>query len=102
LVGVCILSAAVGTGTTLLLAEHGPPGPRGERGPEGPPGRGAEEALSRTEDLDWRLDELESDISRVSSLLSEFGVSVPAVSSGELRELEAATEEVCVSLDLSC
>jgi hypothetical protein len=58
--------------------------------------------LLRTENLDWRLDELESDISTFTDLIAEFELGPPVVLAGELEELEDATQEVCVSLDLSC
>lgn len=38
LIGVCVLSASVCTGVTLLLAEHGPAGSRGAQGFRGLPG----------------------------------------------------------------
>ena len=37
IVGVCVLSAAIGSGISLI-AQTGPTGPRGERGPAGPRG----------------------------------------------------------------
>lgn len=37
IVGVCVLSAAIGSGISLI-AQTGPSGPRGERGPAGPRG----------------------------------------------------------------
>ena len=46
LVGVCALSAAIGSSITLL-AETGPPGKRGERGPRGPRGPEGPEGTSK-------------------------------------------------------
>ncbi|HEX6228279.1 MAG TPA: hypothetical protein VFZ41_02330 [Solirubrobacterales bacterium] len=92
----------MGTGTTLLLAERGPAGPQGERGAEGPPGKSAEEALLRTEDLDWRLDQIEADIATVTGLISEFEFRPPAVLAGELKELQHAAQEFCVAYELEC
>jgi hypothetical protein len=90
LVGVCILSAAIGSGMTLL-AKTGPSGAAGERGapgPEGPAGpegaSGAEELglleteveelrgqVEGSEELEGRLEELESEISGLSEAASE-------------------------------
>lgn len=91
LVGVCILSAGIGSGLALL-AETGPAGPAGKRGPtgaEGPAGpegpSGAEEIgsleaeveelrgeLEGTEELEARLDELESELSGLGGVAEEL------------------------------
>jgi hypothetical protein len=91
LVGVCILSAAIGSGITVL-AKTGPSGPAGERGAAGPKGaRGPEgasgaEELGRLEseveelrgqaeggeELEGRLEELESEVSNLSGAASEI------------------------------
>jgi hypothetical protein len=109
LVGACILSAAVGTATTLLVAERGPAGPPGAEGPEGPPGEDAYEALSRVEDAEDRSDELESQLSdleletsSVGSRVSELELDVPVGLSDDVRGIEAATSEICSALDLYC
>lgn len=87
LVGVCVLSAAIGSGLALL-AQEGPQGPRGKqgkqgpRGPEGPAGESAAgevEALeAQVEELRGRVEELESQLSGVggsdSVLCEEFGL----------------------------
>jgi hypothetical protein len=105
LVGACVLSAAVGTGTTLLLAERGPAGPQGAPGPQGSPGPGtedAQDALTLGEALEWRFGELEAEILSVGNRLSELELARPAGYADELRELEEATLEVCYSLELAC
>jgi hypothetical protein len=51
--GVCVLSAAIGSGLALLAqtgpsgarGAQGPPGPTGEQGPEGPSGAAEVEGL---------------------------------------------------------
>jgi hypothetical protein len=98
IVGVCILSAAIGSGLALLAqtgpagtaGKQGPRGPRGKQGPEGPSGASeiggledeVEELQGRVdgvEELEGRIDELESEISggigpSTSELCEEFGV----------------------------
>lgn len=91
LVGVCILSAAIGSGITVL-AKTGPSGPAGARGapgpagPRGPEGASGAEELGRLEsevealrgqveggeELEGRLEELESEVSRLSGAGSEI------------------------------
>jgi hypothetical protein len=105
LIGACILSAAVGTGTTLLLAERGPDGPRGETGPQGPPGEGtetAERALDQGEELTWRFGRLEDELFGVGERVAELELALPAAIAAELRELEAVAQEVCVSVEVYC
>jgi hypothetical protein len=98
LVGVCILSAAVGSGITLL-AERGPAGPRG---PEGPPGRSAdialieaEEALDLANSVELRLAEFESEVvflvEREARRLED-----------DVEEFEAAASTICRSLEAYC
>jgi hypothetical protein len=101
IVGVCVLSAAIGSGLALL-AQTGPSGPagkqgaRGPAGPEGPAGpSGAAEIgglegevedlrgrVEAAEDTQGRLEELEEEVgdlsggvpSAGSELCEEFGV----------------------------
>jgi hypothetical protein len=85
LVGVCVLSAAIGSGLALL-AQTGPSGPAGARGPagkqgpEGPQGPsgaaeigGLEEEVEdlrgrveQSEDVEERLEDLEAELSEFS------------------------------------
>jgi hypothetical protein len=85
LVGVCVLSAAIGSGLALL-AQTGPAGPAGDRGaagkrgpvgPEGPSGAaeigGLEEEVGElrgrveeAEEVEGRLEDLEAEISGFS------------------------------------
>jgi hypothetical protein len=99
-VGVCVLSAGIGS-ALALVAQEGPAGPAGKRGPVGPQGpegpqgpSGAAEIggleaeveelrgrVEDSEDLEARLEELESEVSGIE------GVS---------------PEEICEEFDLSC
>ncbi|HUC00517.1 MAG TPA: hypothetical protein VMS11_11880 [Solirubrobacterales bacterium] len=98
IVGVCILSAAIGSGLALLAqtgpagpaGKQGKRGPQGKQGPEGPSGAaeigGLEEQVGElegriegVEELEGRIDELESEISggigpSPSELCEELGV----------------------------
>jgi hypothetical protein len=66
LVGVCALSAAIGSSITLL-AETGPPGKQGERGAPGP--RGVEGRLGEVEE---NLTDTESTVSEICLELEAF------------------------------
>ena len=78
LVGVCALSAAIGSSITLL-AETGPPGRDGERGPRGP--RGPEGPEGSVESFDYGF--LESEIEDLARELGDLGAT-----EGRLEELE--------------
>jgi hypothetical protein len=98
LVGVCILSAAIGSGITIL-AKTGPSGAAGERGapgpegPEGPAGASGAEDLGSLEseveelrgqaeggeEVEGRLGELESEISELSETTSEICAEIERV-----------------------
>jgi hypothetical protein len=91
LVGVCVLSAGIGSGLALL-AETGPAGAAGKRGatgpegPEGPAGpSGAEEIgaleaeveelrgeVEDSESFEGRLEELEAEISSLGGVAEEL------------------------------
>jgi hypothetical protein len=58
LVGVCVLSAAIGSGLALV-AQTGPEGPAGKRGPAGPQGPRGPEGESATAELGGIEAELE-------------------------------------------
>lgn len=99
LLGVCILSAGIGSGLALLAQEgsagaagkRGPAGPRGPQGPEGPSGAAeigdleaeVDELWSRVEEaegLEERVEELEAEVAGSEGGLSpeqlceEFGI----------------------------
>lgn len=99
LVGVCILSAGIGSGLALL-AETGPAGAAGKRGPAGPEGSegpegpsGAEEIGGlevEVEDLRGQVEESEGLEGRLEDLESE------------VSSLEGVTSELCEELDFFC
>lgn len=91
LVGVCVLSAGIGSGMALLAetgpagsaGKRGPAGPEGPEGPEGPSGAeeiGALEAevedlrgeIEGSGSLEGRLEELESEVSELGGFAEEL------------------------------
>jgi hypothetical protein len=103
LIGVCIASAGIGAGVTML-AKTGPPGPKGERGPVGPEGpEGVEGASdinyleSEVEELRGRVEEGEGLEDAVAQNESELGYLESEVSS-----LRSTTSEICQELNLFC
>lgn len=81
IVGVCILSAAIGSGLALLAqtgpagpaGQQGKRGPQGKQGPEGPSGAaeigGLEEEVG---ELEGRVEDVEELEGRIENLESEF------------------------------
>jgi hypothetical protein len=98
-VGVCGLSAAIGSGVALL-ARTGPEGPRGERGPAGPRGpqgtvdtgaiEGEIEALRSETDLSGLEEGVAADEERIEAL------------EDDLRGAERTTSELCSAIELLC
>jgi hypothetical protein len=88
-VGVCVLSAAIGSGIALL-AQTGPEGPagkQGKRGPEGKRGPAGESASAEVAPLEAEIEELRGRLDGVQSSAGE--------GTGELEErLERVEEEV--------
>jgi hypothetical protein len=83
LVGVCILSSAIGAGFGLI-AETGPagtPGKRGPAGPEGPEGPPGDSNSGEIEGLEAELEELRGEVGDSGEL------------EGRIEELESAVEE---------
>lgn len=83
LVGVCILSSAIGAGFGLI-AETGPagtPGKQGPAGPEGPEGPAGPSNQGEIEGLEAEVEELRGEVGDSSDLESR------------LEELESAVEE---------
>lgn len=99
LVGVCALSAAIGSGITLL-ADTGPAGQKGERGatgargPEGPEGAVEEPDFGF---LESELGELKEELSSVADLEAR----VDGIDS-DLTENEETVSEICLELELIC
>src|SRR5581483_8020530 len=63
---VCVVGLAAGGGGVagaLYLEKRGPAGPPGPAGPRGPAGTGAEEALARAGDVEYRLSTLGDQLS---------------------------------------
>jgi hypothetical protein len=109
-VGVCILSAAIGSGLALL-AQTGPEGPRGKQGerghigkqgPEGPEGEAAGEELG---ELEGEVEELRGAVEEFgegeSSQVGELEERVESLE-GELEGFSAAGEEICGGESLIC
>jgi hypothetical protein len=101
IVGVCILSAGIGTCVTSLLAEQGPAGPQGVPGPRGfagPPGRSADvsyevsDLQAAVDDLDFRVSGLEDSVA--------YG-DIDALDS-RISDLESLVDDLCYELDLYC
>jgi hypothetical protein len=91
-IGVCVLSAAIGSGLALL-AQTGPKGPAGKRGPqghvgkrgpEGPAGESAGEELGAVEGA---IEELRGEVSEAREAAEAAGES-----EGDVGELEARIE----------
>ncbi|MGH2973888.1 MAG: hypothetical protein ACRDLL_03340 [Solirubrobacterales bacterium] len=104
LVGVCALSAAVGSGVTLL-AKTGPQGPPGPVGAEGPPGDSAEQASYEAEEAVNQVDELDERLSTVEwQRPSEEAASRSELErvKSDVRDLEAKTSGLCRGLELVC
>jgi hypothetical protein len=83
LVGVCILSSAIGAGFGLI-AETGPagtPGKRGPAGPEGPEGPEGPSGAAELEGLEAEVEELREEVNEGNNL------------ENRVEELEAAVEE---------
>lgn len=107
IVGVCVLSAAIGSGLALL-AQTGPSGtpgkqgprghvgPRGPEGSEGPEGESAEAELGAVE---GEIEELrgqveESDSGEVEGRLEELEEEVAGISAG--------AQELCGQFEFLC
>jgi hypothetical protein len=103
IVGVCILSAAIGSGLALL-AQTGPSGPAGKQGPRGPAGpKGAEGPSGaaeigglegEVEDLRGRVEEAEETERRLEDLEGELGETSGGVPS--------TGEELCEEFGVGC
>jgi len=98
-VGVCALSAAIGSGITLL-AETGPRGPQGERGARGPSGAEGPEGSIDVPDFGFIESEIE-DLRGELETASELQAKVEAIDS-DLTETEETVSEICFELDSFC
>ena len=103
IVGVCILSAAIGSGLALL-AQTGPSGPTGEQGPRGPAGQEGPEGPSgaaeiggleaEVEDLRGEVEDGQETQDRLEALEEEVG----DLSGG----LPSTGSELCEELEIDC
>ncbi len=99
LIGVCALSAAIGSGITLL-ADTGPQGAKGERGKPGPRGAEGPEGSVEAPDysfLESELGELREELNSVADLEAR----VDGIDS-DLTKNEETVSELCLELELIC
>jgi hypothetical protein len=102
IVGVCILSAAIGTGVALL-AQTGPTGPAGKQGPAGPAGPEGPEGASgaaEVEGLEIELEELRGELEGGGDV-GELESRVEGLEE-EVEGLGGVTSELCSELDFFC
>ena len=91
IIGVCVLSAAIGSGLALL-AQTGPQGPAGKQGPRGHQGKPGPRGPAG-ESAGEELGALEGEVEELRAAVEEGGESSGEV--GELEErVEALEEEV--------
>ena len=90
-VGVCILSAGIGSGLALL-AQTGPTGakgargPEGKRGPRGPEGKRGPSGEAKVEGLEAEVEELRGEVEEsgeLSGRLEELEEEIGGLSGGE-------------------
>jgi hypothetical protein len=99
-VGVCVLSAAIGSGLALL-AQTGPHGPAGKQGPRGPAGESAGEELGEAE---GEVEELRGEVEEAGGESAQVGELEERVEGLE-EELESFTglgAEICEEEGLIC
>jgi hypothetical protein len=98
-VGVCALSAAIGSGITLI-AETGPAGPKGQRGAPGPRGAQGPEGTTDLPDIGFIESEVE-DLRDELTTAAELKSQVDAIDS-DLTETEETLSEFCLELEEFC
>ncbi len=102
LIGVCALSAAIGSSITLL-AETGPTGKQGDpgaRGPRGRPGPRGVAARAEAPDLTFLEDEIQGVLRELGNLGAVEGRLDEL--EGNLSETESTVSEICEELELIC
>jgi hypothetical protein len=99
LVGVCVLSAAIGSGIAIL-AKTGPSGPAGERGPRGPAGPQGSEGESAGAEIGFLESEVEDLRGQVEAGEEVEGRLEDLES--EVSELGSTTSELCAELEFFC
>jgi hypothetical protein len=98
-VGVCILSAAIGSGLALL-AQTGPSGATGPRGPAGKPGPAGPEGPSGSAEVGALEEEVEELRGRVEGA-EELEARIEDLE-GEIGGLSGGASELCEELELPC
>jgi peptidoglycan hydrolase CwlO-like protein len=106
LVGVCVISALIGSGL-MYLAKAGPEGPRGPEGARGPQGvRGfaadeeeAERALNDVQDVENRLEDLEQQVNELWEYQGEGEARISELG-GQVTDNTQAISGMCVTLGL--
>lgn len=106
-VGVCVLSAAIGSGIALL-AQTGPEGPagkQGKRGPEGPRGPEGESAKAELGAVEAEVEELRGQLEGLESSAGEGGPEVEERLERveeEVEELGGIAAELCNETNFFC
>jgi hypothetical protein len=98
LIGVCVASAGIGAGVTML-AKTGPSGPSGERGPVGPQGPEGPEGFIDPDE--FNTDFLESEVSELRELVEETEGYEEELES-DVSSVESTLSEVCSEINLYC
>ena len=102
LVGVCVLSAAIGSGLALV-AQTGPEGPAGKRGPAGPQGPRGPEGESASEELggiEAEVEELRSEVEGSAEL--EERVEELEAEIGGLEGGGITSQQLCEEFGIAC
>jgi hypothetical protein len=107
-VGVCVLSAAIGSGLALL-AQTGPQGPAGKQGPrghageQGPQGPAGESAGEELGELEGEVEELRGAVEEAgeSGQVGELEDRVESLEE-ELEGFAGVTEELCGDGSVIC
>jgi hypothetical protein len=98
-VGVCVLSAGIGSGLALL-AQTGPSGAAGPRGPagkQGPPGREGPSGAAEVGGLEEEVEELRGRVEESEELAGRLDQL-----ENEISDLSGPTSELCEELELPC
>jgi hypothetical protein len=105
--GVCVLSAAIGSGIALL-AQTGPEGPagkQGKRGPEGPRGPEGESATAELGAVEGEVEELRGQLEGLESSAGEGNGEVEERLERveeEVEELGSVASQLCGEVEFLC
>lgn len=102
---VCVLSAGVGTGTTMLLAKTGPEGPAGADGASGAQGpRGARGPEGWLDADDLGVGSLEAEIAGLRETVEELEWMESDVGylESQIADVESDVSDLCYTLDEYC